>query len=265
VKGKPEQSGLFDWSRPLARDDQTTMRSFEALSGFSGSLTRAGVARTTDIDDDTGIQQWLRDGAAAMVNDSQSLFSYVVATDTGFAPNPYHGYCSVATCKPEIRSAAEPGDWVIGCAPAGANQDTVVFVMQVDEKLSYHEYYDDELFKPKRPGGDSPGYNIYYRDDGQLVQVENPAYHDLDEDREHDTQTDAVLIGSLFWYFGEHGYEVPMHLREDLLHANEADGRVGHSREGHLESLKILVGKIQTERRMGKHGAPRDGDGRPGC
>lgn len=31
------------------------------------------------------------------------LFSYIVRWDHGFAPNPFHGICSLATCKPGIR------------------------------------------------------------------------------------------------------------------------------------------------------------------
>jgi hypothetical protein len=42
------------------------------------------------------------------------LFSYVVARDYGFAPNPFHRHCTLATCKPGIRARAAVGDWVIG-------------------------------------------------------------------------------------------------------------------------------------------------------
>lgn len=41
------------------------------------------------------------------------LYSYVLREDTGFAPNPYHGFCTLACCKPLIRRRAEIGDWVI--------------------------------------------------------------------------------------------------------------------------------------------------------
>lgn len=38
------------------------------------------------------------------------LFSYVVAREYGFAPNPFFGWCTLATCKPKIRVTAEVGD-----------------------------------------------------------------------------------------------------------------------------------------------------------
>jgi len=31
------------------------------------------------------------------------LYSYIVKTDTGFAPNPFHGFCTLACCKPIMR------------------------------------------------------------------------------------------------------------------------------------------------------------------
>ena len=49
----------------------------------------------------------------------RSLFSYVVRYDSGFAPNPFHGFCTLATCKPGIRAHANVGDWVVGTASGG--------------------------------------------------------------------------------------------------------------------------------------------------
>lgn len=45
-----------------------------------------------------------------------NVFIYVVDRDFGFAPNPFHGYCTLATCKPGIRKSAAMGDWVVGMA-----------------------------------------------------------------------------------------------------------------------------------------------------
>jgi len=33
--------------------------------------------------------------------------------DSGFVPNPFHGYCTLACCKPQIRrKARERGGWL---------------------------------------------------------------------------------------------------------------------------------------------------------
>ena len=42
------------------------------------------------------------------------LYSYIVAHDGGFAPNPFWGYCTLANCKPKIRQTAKVGDWIVG-------------------------------------------------------------------------------------------------------------------------------------------------------
>ncbi len=42
------------------------------------------------------------------------IYSYVVRYDSGFAPNPFGDYCSLATCKPRIRKSIHKDDWVVG-------------------------------------------------------------------------------------------------------------------------------------------------------
>ncbi len=69
-----------------------------------------------------------------MLRQKLRLFSYIVARDYGFAPNPFYGFCTLATCKPRIRATANVGDWVIGTGSTkyGLNGH-IVFVMQVAE------------------------------------------------------------------------------------------------------------------------------------
>jgi hypothetical protein len=62
------------------------------------------------------------------------LYSYVVVHDTGFSPNPFFGFCTLACCKPEIRRKAEEGDWIVGLTPK-AQGNKVVYFMQVDEVM----------------------------------------------------------------------------------------------------------------------------------
>lgn len=42
------------------------------------------------------------------------LYAYTMTSDSGFAPNPFHGFCTLATCKARIRERATTGDWVLG-------------------------------------------------------------------------------------------------------------------------------------------------------
>ena len=47
------------------------------------------------------------------------LYSYVVASDSGFAPNPFWRILTLACCKPKMRLTAKPGDLLVGLAGAG--------------------------------------------------------------------------------------------------------------------------------------------------
>jgi hypothetical protein len=43
------------------------------------------------------------------------LYSYIVRQDTGLAPNPFWGWCTLAVCTPNHQgSKAKRGDWVAG-------------------------------------------------------------------------------------------------------------------------------------------------------
>jgi hypothetical protein len=80
------------------------------------------------------------------------LFSYVVEHDTGLAPNPNNGSCTLVYCKfsnPKVRTKnvvelAELGDWIIGTggkSRKSSGHGTIIYIMRVDEKLSFAEYF----------------------------------------------------------------------------------------------------------------------------
>jgi len=78
------------------------------------------------------------------------LYSYVVARDYGFAPNPFSGSCTLATCKPEIRRMASVGDWVVGTGSATQNRrGSLVYAMKVAEAMSFNSFWDDPRFENK--------------------------------------------------------------------------------------------------------------------
>src|SRR5262245_1609237 len=83
-----------------------------------------------------------------------TLFSYRVRHDSGAAPNPFWGTCTLVICKPGIRRKALPGDWVVGTgshnSPAGDLSKCVVYAMRVGRKLTMAEY--DEWVAAELPG-----------------------------------------------------------------------------------------------------------------
>lgn len=149
------------------------------------------------------------------------VFSYVVVVDGGFAPNPFHGWCTLACCKPRIRETAQPGDLVVGLSP---RCESIVYMLAVEERLSFEQYWSDRRFREKRPCWHSPrivekcGDNIYEPDGhGGFTQLRS-GHWDHASDREstyhkrRDTSGKAVLVGRDFVYFGGDGPPVPTHL-----------------------------------------------------
>src|SRR2546427_9265167 len=119
-----------------------------------------------------------------------SIFSYVITHDTGFAPNPFGGVLTLATCKPKIRRVAKPRDWVVGTGSCrSVVSGRVVFVAQIAEKLRIEDYGDDDHFACKRPVASREswrrhGDNIYQRRDSEWRQLRNP--HHTPEDMKLD-------------------------------------------------------------------------------
>jgi hypothetical protein len=150
------------------------------------------------------------------------LYSYVVARDFGFAPNPFFGWCTLATCKPNIRRVAQEGNWVVGVGSAANRQPSkLVYVMRVGETMTFNEYWQDPRFAQKRPSfGLSMKYafgdNIYHRetsDEASWIQANS--HHSMADgttntlNLEADTQADRVLISSEFTYWGGEGPVIP--------------------------------------------------------
>lgn len=158
-----------------------------------------------------------------LIKNGASLFIYSVTRDLGFAPNPFHGVCTLATCKPAIRAKAEVGDWVVGVGGADLknHRKRCIYAMEVTEKISFQNYWDDVRFSLKRPVRNGSmvqilGDNIYHKDDSGSWIQENS--HHSNEDGtvndgnlKRDTgRTQSVLISSRFIYFGRSSIDIDL-------------------------------------------------------
>ena len=141
------------------------------------------------------------------------LYSYIVAYDYGFAPNPFYGICTLATCKPNIRRVASIGDWVIGTgSKRRGRRGHLVYAMRVGEALTFDQYWADPRFYPKRPNlrgslKQAFGDSIYWRDKyNRWHQEDSHHSHEGGQPNlrniEHDTQTNRVLVGDYYAYWG---------------------------------------------------------------
>jgi len=183
------------------------------------------------------------------------VYSYVVARDFGFAPNPFHGSCTLATCKPGIRKSAKLGDWVVGTGTAARKRaGYLVFAMTVEEALTFTVYWSDDRFLQKKPDLQGSkkqafGDNIYSRRAGIRGWNQLNSHHSLRDGRpnpqntENDTQTNRVLIATDFVYWGGKGPKIPA--RFDIC------AKRGHRKNFSEETKTDLIEWIQSS---GEHG-----------
>jgi hypothetical protein len=157
------------------------------------------------------------------------IYSYVVRYDSGFAPNPFYGYCTLATCKPDIRRSAESGDWVVGSASNARDirrGGHMVYAMRVTEAITFDEYSRDIRFEAKKPfrrgsRKQSCGDNIYFRDTPKRDWRQRDSFHSTEDGQLHtehvtrDTGVNRVLISDDYVYFGGTGPAFPDDLQDE--------------------------------------------------
>ena len=196
------------------------------------------------------------------------LYSYVVARDYGFAPNPFHGVCSLATCKPAIRKAASDGDWIFGTGSAKDNlSGHLIYAMQVDEIVEFDNYWSDPRFSNKRPNLKNSkkwafGDNIYH-------SVPGGGWH---QERSHHTHPDGtpnrgniqndtgtttqVLLGRKYVYWGEQAPEIPAYLRN--WSGQDLCARRGHKCHFPAPMIEAALAWVSDLGQWGRVGRPVD-------
>jgi hypothetical protein len=152
-----------------------------------------------------------------------NIFSYKIEHDYGFAPNPFGKYCTLANCKSDIRrnKNLSIGDWVIGTGSVKLKLlKHLIYAMQVEEKLTFDEYWMDARFQYKKPVLNGSlvqmyGDNIYHFDARKNDWIQEDSAHSLINglpNKEHllkDTNGKNVLISSNFYYFGTNAIKIP--------------------------------------------------------
>lgn len=144
------------------------------------------------------------------------VFSYVITHDSGFAPNPFGGILSLATCKPQIRKTAKISDYIVGTGSKSAvGNGRLVFAGQISEILDIAEYGKSTNFEFKVPQGrgiwwKKHGDNIYYLKNSAWIQRRN--IHHGPKHMKHDLSGMNVLLCHDYWYFGDSAIAIPDHL-----------------------------------------------------
>lgn len=143
-------------------------------------------------------------------NPRQMLYSYKMTDDAGFAPNPFFGVLTLATCKPFIRSSKKVGNWIAGFTSQKLCKDAVgherlVYIMKISEILTFDSYFRESRFRCKKSTADNPvslrGDNIYFLSDQGYSQA-SLVFHRKEMEKLNDLKSDQVLVSDDFFYFG---------------------------------------------------------------
>jgi len=161
------------------------------------------------------------------------LYSYIIPFDSGFAPNPFGKFMTLACCKPVIRRVVgrdfdkKDNIWIVGLSPK-SDGNKIVFAMRVTEVVTFEQYYKQKRFEYKKPKfkskrlSDIAGDNIYekMRDGGykqhRSMHSDNWKYDNWSEskyDKCHDLSGEYVLLSEDFYYLGKKNKK---HLEEYL-------------------------------------------------
>ena len=159
-------------------------------------------------------------------------FRYKLDHDYGFAPNPFWGIMSLATCKAQLRhnKNLELGDWIAGFGSVGMNNfHCLIYAMKVEQIITFDEYWDNPKYVCKRPVLTGTlcqmyGDNVYHTVEGKVIQEH--CAHSLDSggpNKRHyktDVSGKNVLLSKHFYYFGDHAPMIPEELDFILPHRN---------------------------------------------
>lgn len=181
------------------------------------------------------------------------IFSYVITHDSGFAPNPFGGFLTLATCKPRIRRNPCKGDFIVGTGSAKTvGNHKLVFAGQIGDVIRLEEYGMLPNYWIKRPTTVAEwwrkhGDNIYFKKDGRWLQRQS--VHHASGDMAHDLHGMNVLICKRFWYFGNEAIEIPANLRGIIKRGP------GHKRITEEALVKRFVAWLESQPK-GRHGMP---------
>ena len=192
------------------------------------------------------------------------LYSYIVATDDGFAPNPFHCVCTLACCKPKIRTlnGAQVGDYVVGLGTQDEHW-RIIYAMKVTDKLTFDQYWRDSRFQAKRPnmlagGIESVGDNIYRWDSKGNEYRQARSLHSKSDGTEnvqqkrHDTKGDDhwVLISDNYIYWGSQSPDAPPFHRDIIKRGP------GHRCHFSPEVVDAFIKWFNTREKRGLVGMP---------
>ena len=190
-----------------------------------------------------------------------NFYSYKLVRDYGFAPNPFGGICTLATCKPHLRKKAKINDWIIGTGAVTTGlEHQLIYLMQVTNKITFEEYWQNNLYTFKKVVLNGSliqmhGDNIYFKKNGIWFQTESQhSYYDSinQANLENDLSGEYVLTSNYFFYFGSQHFKVP----EEFL--NICCTSRDYTKSENSNVGKKFVEWVANKYSIGVHGDPTD-------
>ncbi len=137
--------------------------------------------------------------------------AYVLTVNSGLAPNPFFGVCTLALCTPNhMRANLGSGDYLVGMSSRtlmhrhGWYEPRILYAMKIDSVLDLDDYY--AKYPAKR--GDSNGSSIEQVGDAIYKKNDSGDLEHIKESEEHlgleeqDINGNRVFIGKTYWHFG---------------------------------------------------------------
>lgn len=191
------------------------------------------------------------------------LFSYKLNTDTGFAPNPFFGVLTLATCKPLIRKHKNKGDWIAGFTSKTLcgdeiGQERLIYLMKVTNKIPLTEYYIHTDFQNKIPRLDKEetvykaGDNIYKFENNNFILINNKNHDQNNQERDLSGQN--VLVSDCFYYFGGSPKEIKESIRPKIPLGQSAHGYLTHN----IKLAEKFILHVRNNYEVGIHHPPHN-------
>ena len=195
----------------------------------------------------------------------KQIYQYVVARDYGFAPNPFFGVCTLATCMPDIRKSALVDDFVVGVGSKSKEHgDYLIYAMRVTETMTFNEYWESNRFQNKKPNlrgsiKQAYGDNIYSRQASGVWSQANSHHSEEDgspnqKNIDHDTKVDRVLISDDYAYWGKEEFPIPEVLKNDKRLGNSLNRRAHRCKFSGdtVESFEIWFDQLNEKGFLGE-------------
>ena len=138
------------------------------------------------------------------------MWSYRIVHDKQFAPNPFKGVLTLATCKPLIRRSkeSESGVWLAGFAAYSVKdglrpkkgRELLIYLAKISEVMTMQDYWTEYPQKRAQKCGEE--FEEYYGDNiyDENLHLVNDNHH-KDWDFKRDISGKNVLICKEFYYF----------------------------------------------------------------